>query len=48
MDIAVIPANLASMLQPLDFLGNKPFRDIIKRLYADWMDEGDRLLTRQE
>jgi len=33
-DLAVIPGGLTSLLQPLDVSVNKPFKDNIRKLYA--------------
>lgn len=44
-DLAVIPGGLTSMLQPLDVSLNKPFKDNVRRLYAEWMAEGEHALT---
>ena len=33
-DLAVIPGGLTSVLQPLDVSVNKPFKDNIRKLYA--------------
>lgn len=44
-DLAVIPGGLTSMLQPLDVSLNKPFKDNVRRLYAEWMAEGDHAMT---
>lgn len=44
-DLAAIPGGLTSMLQPLDVSLNKPFKDNVWRLYAEWMAEGDHAMT---
>lgn len=44
-ELAVIPGGLTSMLQPLDVSLNKPFKDNVRRLYAEWMAEGQHALT---
>uniref|UniRef100_A0A147BLR1 Putative pogo transposable element n=1 Tax=Ixodes ricinus TaxID=34613 RepID=A0A147BLR1_IXORI len=44
-DLAVIPGGLTSVLQPLDVSLNKPFKDNVRRLYAEWMAEGQHDLT---
>lgn len=44
-DLAVIPGGLTSMLQPLDVSLNKPFKDNVRRLYSEWMAEGDHAMT---
>ncbi|KAH8037549.1 hypothetical protein HPB51_013339 [Rhipicephalus microplus] len=44
-DLAVIPGSLTSMLQPRDIFLNKPFRDNVRRLYSEWMAEGDHAMT---
>ena len=44
-DLAVIPGGLTSVLQPLDVSVNKPFKDNIRKLYAQWMAEGGHSLT---
>uniref|UniRef100_A0A8C5WL18 HTH CENPB-type domain-containing protein n=1 Tax=Leptobrachium leishanense TaxID=445787 RepID=A0A8C5WL18_9ANUR len=36
-DIAVIPGGLTSQLQPLDVCLNKPFKDRLRQMWADWM-----------
>ena len=47
-DLAVIPGGLTSVLQPLDVSVNKPFKDNIRKLYAQWMAEGDTVLHQLE
>lgn len=44
-EIAVIPGGLTSLLQPLDVSLNKPFKDNVRRLYAEWMAAGDHDFT---
>ena len=45
VDVAVIPGGLTCMLQPLDVSINKPFKDRIRDLWAEWMVEGDHSFT---
>lgn len=44
-DIAVIPGGLTSLLRPLEVSINKPFKDNVRRLYMEWMADGDHDLT---
>lgn len=36
-DLVVIPGGLTSVLQPLDVVLNKPFKDRLRELYNEWM-----------
>ena len=38
--IAVIPGGLTSLLQPLDVCLNKPFKDNVQQLWANWISSG--------
>lgn len=44
-DMVVIPGGMTSQLQPLDVCNNKPFKDRVRCLYNEWMQEGDHALT---
>jgi hypothetical protein len=44
-DLAIIPGGLTSVLQPLNVSVNKPFKDNIRKLYAQWMAEGGQFDT---
>lgn len=44
-DMVVIPGGMTSQLQPLDVCINKPFKDRVRCLYNEWMQEGDHALT---
>lgn len=43
--LVVIPGGMTSQLQPLDVCINKPFKDAVKRSYADWMRSGEAAVT---
>lgn len=45
-DMAVIPGGCTSKLQPCDVSWNKPFKDIFRDFYDEWVLEGDVNLTR--
>ena len=40
IDQAVIPGGLTGILQPLDVVINKPFKDRLRQLWQDWMING--------
>jgi hypothetical protein len=44
-DLVVIPGGMTSQLQVLDVVVNKPFKDHLRRLYSDWLLEGNHALT---
>jgi hypothetical protein len=39
--LAVIPAGLTSVYQPLDVSINKPFKDNLQKEWHEWMSRGD-------
>ena len=43
---AVIPGGLTSMLQPLDVVLNKPFKDRMRQKWMAWMCTDDKELTK--
>src|SRR5215469_12095450 len=45
-DIAVIPGGCTSKLQPLDVSLNRPFKNNIRKLWADWMVNSAHELTK--
>ena len=45
IDLALIPGGLISVLQPLDFCLNKPFKDRVRQRWMAWMVEGIYELT---
>lgn len=44
-DLVIIPGGMTSMLQPLDKCLNKPFKALVKRLYAEWTADGLYAIT---
>ena len=44
-DLAVIPAGLTSLCQPLDVTINKPFKDHLRKEWHLWMIEGGAGIT---
>lgn len=44
-ELVVIPGGMTSQLQPLDVCINKPFKDAVKRCYAEWMRSGGPAVT---
>ena len=42
---AVIPSGLTSILQPLDVVSNKPFKDRVREKWITWMKSDDKELT---
>jgi hypothetical protein len=45
MDLAIILGGMISILQPLDVSLNKPFKNMVKKLYTDWLCSEDQMLT---
>ena len=43
--LAVIPAGLTSICQPLDVSINKPFKDNLRKKWHEWMSKGGAGLT---
>ena len=46
IDLAVIRGGLTSVLQPLDVCLNKPFKDRVRKMWAEWMSSGSATLTK--
>lgn len=44
-DMLVIPGGLTGQLQPLDVGVNKPFKDLLRREYNEWISSENRELT---
>lgn len=44
-DLVVIPGGMTSQLQPLDVCINKPFKDLVRREYEQWLEASNRQLT---
>ena len=44
-DLAIIPGGMTKMLQPLDVTVNKPMKDALRRLWNDWLLDGDHTFT---
>jgi len=44
-DLAIIPGGMTKMLQPLDVTVNKPTKDALRRLWNDWLLDGDHTFT---
>jgi hypothetical protein len=44
-DLVIIPGGITSVLQVLDVVVNKPFKDQLRRLYGEWMLSGNCPLT---
>lgn len=45
-DLVVIPGGMTSMLQVIDVVVNKPFKDKLKEYYNEWMINGEHFFTR--
>ena len=45
-DIAVIPGGLTSLVQPLDVSINKPFKDMMRKEWNEWMIGGEKTYTK--
>ncbi|GFU73219.1 pogo transposable element with KRAB domain [Trichonephila clavipes] len=45
-DIAIIPGELTSLVQPLDVCINKPFKQNLKRQWNIWLLEGEKSFTK--
>ena len=43
---AMIPGGLTSVLQPLDVVINKPFKDRLRQKWVEWMSSDDKPLTK--
>jgi hypothetical protein len=46
-DLVIIPGGLTSILQVLDVVINKPFKDSLRKLYEDWLINGNHTLTKR-
>ena len=46
IDQAVIPDGLTSLLQPLNVVINKPFKDRLSQRWVDWMINGHHKYTK--
>jgi hypothetical protein len=45
-DLVIIPGGLTSILQVMDVVINKPFKDSLRKLYEDWLINGNDTLTK--
>ena len=44
-DLVIIPGGMTSQLQVLDVVGNKPFKDNLRKKYTEWLLSGNHTLT---
>ncbi|EEC03338.1 POGO family transposase, putative [Ixodes scapularis] len=44
-DLVIIPGGMTSILQPLDVVLNKPFKERVGILYNDWLSQDDNPKT---
>ena len=45
-DITMIPGGLKSLVQPLDVSINKPFKDMMRKEWNEWMIGGEKTYTK--
>ncbi|GFU89545.1 HTH CENPB-type domain-containing protein [Trichonephila clavipes] len=46
--IAIIPGGLTKKLQPLDVSINRPFKSKVRKLWEQWMSDGEKTIQKRE
>ena len=44
-EVSIIPAGLTKQLQPAGISWNKPFKEVYRKLYDEWMATGEKSFT---